>query len=72
MHTAQKMNFSIKVFFSKCEQTVDLVTFTEEILYGKLHFSCSGSCFTSSRPEVILKFSENSQEKTCVGVLPCF
>ena len=29
--------FSIKDFFSKCDQT-DLVTFTEEILNGKLHF----------------------------------
>ena len=30
---AEKMKFSIKDFFSKC----DLVTFTEEILYEKLH-----------------------------------
>ena len=36
---AQKMKFSIKDFFSKCDQ--DLVTFTEEILNGKLHFLCS-------------------------------
>ena len=34
--TAQKMKFSIKDFFS-----ADLVTFTEEILHGKLHFLCS-------------------------------
>ena len=43
--TAQKMNFSSKDFFSKCDQirsfTADLVTFTEEILTGKLHFLCS-------------------------------
>ena len=32
--TAQKMKFSI-------EETADLVTFTEEILNGKLHFLCS-------------------------------
>ena len=25
------------------QETVDLVTFTEEILYGKLHFLCSVS-----------------------------
>ena len=25
-------------FFSKCEETADLVTFTEEILNGKLNF----------------------------------
>ena len=31
---AEKMKFSIKDFFSKC----DLVTFTEEILNEKLHF----------------------------------
>ena len=39
----QKMKFSIKDFFSKCDQirnTVDLVTFTEEILNAKLHFLC--------------------------------
>ena len=39
--TAQKMKFSIKDFFSKCDQIPDLVTFTEEILNGKLHFLCS-------------------------------
>ena len=36
------MKFSIKDFFSKCDQIrsfyVDLVTFTEEILHWKLHF----------------------------------
>ena len=37
IYTAQKMKFSVKDFFSKC----DLVTFTEEILNGKLHFLCS-------------------------------
>ena len=35
LHTAQKMKFSIKDFFSKCDQIQ--VTFTEEILNGKLH-----------------------------------
>ena len=38
---AQKMKFSIKDFFSKCDQIRRLVTFTEEILNGKLHFLCS-------------------------------
>ena len=40
-YTAQKMQFSIKDFFSKCDQIrnpADLVIFTEEILNGKLHF----------------------------------
>ena len=36
------MKFSIKDFFSKClpnpQETADLVTFTEEILNGKLQF----------------------------------
>ena len=39
--TAQKMKFSIKDFFSKCDQIqfpADLVTFVEKILNGKLHF----------------------------------
>ena len=43
-NTAQKMKFSIQDFFSKCDQIrrpADLVTFTEEILNGKLHFLCS-------------------------------
>ena len=40
MHT--KMKFSIKDFFSKCDQIRrNLVTFTGEILNGKLHFVCS-------------------------------
>ena len=46
MNAAQKMKFSIRDFFSKCDQIrsffPDLVTFTEEILNGKLHFSWSG------------------------------
>ena len=37
-----KNEASIKDLFSKCDQeTVDLVTFTEEIFYGKLYFLCS-------------------------------
>ena len=47
--TAQKMKFFIKDFFSvdvtksagNRQETADLVTFTEEILNGKLHFLCS-------------------------------
>ena len=35
LNTAQKMKFSMKDFFSKCE------VFTEEILNGKLNFLCS-------------------------------
>ena len=43
--TAQKINFSIKDFFSKCDQIrrkLWQVTFTEEIPKGKLHFLCNG------------------------------
>ena len=37
-----KMKFSIKAFSSKCDQIRRKeVTFTEEILNGKLHFLCS-------------------------------
>ena len=33
------MKFSIKYVFKKCDEILrDLVTFTEEILNGKLHF----------------------------------
>ena len=38
------MKFPIKDFLSKCDQIrnfLDLVTFTEEILNGKLYFLCS-------------------------------
>ena len=34
------MKFSIKDFFSKCDQVI----FAEEILNGKLHFLCSDTC----------------------------
>ena len=39
-NTAQKMKFSNKDFFSKCDH---ISTFTEKILIGKLHFLCSES-----------------------------
>ena len=46
--TAQKMKFSIKDFFSKCDQIADsdLVTFTEDIFKGKLHFCAVTVSFT--------------------------
>ena len=41
-YAAQKMKFSIKDFFSKCDQIHrKLVTFTEETLHGKLQILCS-------------------------------
>ena len=43
-HCTKKMKFSIKDFFSKCDQnmqeTGDLVAFTEKILNGKPHILC--------------------------------
>ena len=36
--TAQKIKVSIKDFFSKCDQTADLVTFTEESLMENFTF----------------------------------
>ena len=42
--TTQKIQFSIRDFFSKCDQIpqfpADLVTFPEEISDGKVHFLC--------------------------------
>ena len=38
--TSQKVKFSIKDFYSKCEQ-ICMVTSNEEILNGKLHFLCA-------------------------------
>ena len=39
VHCAKKVKFCIKDFFSKCDQfPADSVTFTEEVLNGKLHF----------------------------------
>ena len=37
-YAAQKMKFSIKNLFGKCDHTTDLVTFAEDILNGKRHF----------------------------------
>ena len=60
LDTAQKIKFSIKDFFSKYDQirrTADLVTFTEEILNGKIHFLCSvSSVYTGICSPEINKF----------------
>ena len=51
-YTAENMKFSIKDFVSKMwpkpQEIADLVTFTEEMLNGKLHFLCSVSNISSS------------------------
>ena len=47
-HNEQKMKFSIKDFFSKCDHIRrDLVTFTEKVLNKKLNFLCSGRTSTT-------------------------
>ena len=43
-HYTQKMKFSVKDFFSKRDQSANLVIFTEEIPNEKLHFLCSVFC----------------------------
>ena len=48
VHIAQKTKFSVRDFFSKCEQIrsfLDLLVFTKEILNGKLQFLCTGSVY---------------------------
>ena len=51
------MKFSIKDFFSECDQilqeTADLVIFTEKILNEELHFLCTGTCVTKKPKNVI-------------------
>ena len=51
--TAQNMKFSIKDFFSKC----DLVTFTEEILNGELHFLCNDYLILSETKSAFSQFN---------------
>ena len=54
------MKFSIKEFFSKCDQKFPaiLVTFTKEILNGKLHFLCTGFCLFNfdSRANIVIRY----------------
>ena len=47
------MKLTIKDFFSKYE-TVALVTFTEKILNGKLHFLCNEALRKDCGNEVLL------------------
>ena len=61
LDTAQKMKFLITDFLSKCDQ-IRMVTFTEEIRNGKLHFLCSER-FSSSFPVFVkLKVTINETE----------
>ena len=59
--TKQKMKFSIKDFLSKRDQirkmreTVDLVTFTEEIINGKFYFLYS-VYYESSNLKVTIQY----------------
>ena len=74
------MKFSIKDFFSKCDQMwpnppwpLDLVTFTGEIINGKLHFLCSGwfqnahrflNVFSLREANLIIRSAGESLKKT--------
>ena len=73
--TAQIRKFSTKDFFNKCDQirrklrkTADLVTFTKEILSGKLHFLCSdwkqtATFRTHSYQKTFFQKKESSQKE---------
>ena len=53
------MKFSIKNFFSKCDQIhsflTNLVTFTEEILNENLHYWCSVICRLDTTKHGLIK-----------------
>ena len=77
--TAQKIKFSFKNFFSKCDQirkVMDLVTFTEEILNRKLHFLCSACNITSvnhvTSMRECLRGRAYKTVKTFIGVTMAF
>ena len=70
--TSQKMKFFIKDFSSKCDQicrnpqeTVDLVTFTGEILNGKLHFCAVSGLPIARQVNSVLKERVISLEHQC-------
>ena len=54
----------------KMQETADLVTFTEEILNGKLHFLCSATCQNLTYIEAGNRkgYLQYLQENTCVGM----
>ena len=56
-----------KQVFACLQFPADLVTFTEEILNGKLHFLCNVSCHSTKRSP--WKVPENSQGKNLWGSL---
>ena len=64
------MKFSIKDFFGKYDQIRSFqVTFTEEILNGKLHFSCSDIKFKTNKNilhDSIEDFLDELQQKLIV------
>ena len=50
----------------KPQFSADLVTFTEEILNGKLHFLCSVICYSY----LVIQNSANGKEQTTDGKFP--
>ena len=65
INTGQKMGFSIKDFFSKCDQIRrKLVTFTAEILNGKNHFLYSEkNCLKPHKKTIDEKQPEKQRKK---------
>ena len=62
------MNFSIIDFFSKCEirKIANSVTFTEEILNGKLYFLCRVNAkYIGNKYRLSLIYSPVSLYQTC-------
>ena len=66
------MKLSIKDFFSKCDQ---MVTFTEGILNGKLHFFCAAMDIWVVIHQIkslkgVLKLKQIFQKKVVTGQTP--
>ena len=66
--TVQKKKFSIKAFFQQMwlnrQFSVDLITFTEEILNGKPLFLCSDSSLVKSKTQAqITPFNKDNKQK---------
>ena len=53
------------------QETEDLVTFTEEILNGKLHFLCSVTKVNQNRVEELLHITQVKQKDNAFMVLFC-
>ena len=66
-HTAQKLKFSIKDFFSKCDQIRNKLRICSHLLKKSLMESFI-FCAVCSVKKLFLEISQNSQENTCARV----